>query len=286
MVYSDTTNKIFFGSQNTSIQWYDFADPQTHGSNSDISIVPNSPRKVGTINFFEDGEGHDEEDRLQEELDKDVIKCVIREKNVCSNAHDGYLYCLLHAKDVPNMEGEVLISGSGDGDVKIWAIETNGIKLVHTLKGNPDKGVLCLALSDDGYLFCGVQGGDVQIWDLETHQMIRSVMAHTDDVLAVSIKGPGFVSASADGSIKIWSEGFQFRESLCDHEGIVLSLTTCGNYLISGSNDHSIKFWDLPSFTNMSYEPFRRPSAGLQDATSSNGKVLHLWDRPKYANLC
>jgi hypothetical protein len=72
-----------------------------------------------TINFFEDGENHYEEERLQAELDKDVIKCVIREKNVCSNAHDGYLYCLLHAKDVPNMEGEVLISGSGDGDVKV-----------------------------------------------------------------------------------------------------------------------------------------------------------------------
>lgn len=269
---------IYFGSQNTSIQWYDFADPQTHGSghphHSDLVPAAGSPRTrmATTINFFEDGEAHDEEDRLQAELDKDVIKCVIREKNVRSNAHDGYLYCLLHARDVPNMEGEVLISGSGDGDVKIWAIEQNDIRLVHTLKGNPDKGVLCLALSEDGYLFCGVQGGDVQIWDLETHQMIRSVMAHTDDVLAVAMKGSGFVSASADGSIKIWSEGFQFRESLCDHQGIVLSLTACGNYLISGSNDHSIKFWDMPSSSNTSFEPFRRPSVGLQE-TPSSGKL-------------
>lgn len=121
VVYSTSTNKIYFGSQNTSIQWYDFSDPQTQGaSNSDVPVIPRSPRKMGnTINFFEDGEAHDEEDRLQAELDKDVIKCVIREKNVLGNAHDGYLYCLLHAKDVPNMEGEVLISGSGDGDVKV-----------------------------------------------------------------------------------------------------------------------------------------------------------------------
>ncbi|KAI9275117.1 hypothetical protein EDC94DRAFT_8412 [Helicostylum pulchrum] len=297
VVYSDITNKIYFGSQNTSIQWYDFADPQTHGAiNSDIPLIPESPRKLGTtINFFEDGEEHDEEDRIQAELDKDVIKCVIREKNVCSNAHDGYLYCLLHAKDIPNMEGEVLISGSGDGDVKIWAIEPNGIKHVHTLKGNPDKGVLCLALSEDGYLFCGVQGGDVQIWDLETHQMIRSVMAHTDDVLAVSIKGPGFVSASADGSIKIWSEGFQFRESLSDHHGIVLSSATSGNYLISGSNDHTIKFWDIPSYSSPSFEPFRRSSIGLQEAPSSDTMlyVLEKWiamrtvsGNPKYMEEC
>lgn len=84
--------------------------------------MPPSPRrrKGKPINFFELGDHlGEEEERLQELLDKNVIKCVIREKNVYSNAHDGYVYCLLHAKDVPNMEGEVLISGSGDGNVKV-----------------------------------------------------------------------------------------------------------------------------------------------------------------------
>ncbi|RCH87437.1 hypothetical protein CU098_007221, partial [Rhizopus stolonifer] len=145
---------------------------------------------------------------------------------------------------------------------------------------NPDKGILCLALSEDGYLFCGVQGGDVQIWDLETHQMIRSVMAHTDDVLAVTIRGSGFVSASADGSIKFWSEGFQFRESLGDHQGIVLSLTSSGNNLISGSNDHSIKFWDMPTYSPYA-EPFRRPSSQhIEHATAfTNDTMLYVLEK-------
>ncbi|KAI9476215.1 MAG: hypothetical protein EXX96DRAFT_601897 [Benjaminiella poitrasii] len=279
--YSDTNHAIYFGSQNTSIQWYEFLDPQTHGSTTDFPVTPSpSHKKDNVINFFENDEGEDEEnERLQEELDKNVIKCVVREKNVCSNAHDGYVYCLLHSNDVPNVEGEVLISGSGDGDVKIWTIEKNGIQLSHVLKGNPDKGILCLTLSEDGYLFCGVQGGDVQIWDLETHQMIRSVMAHTDDVLAIAIKGSGFVSASADGSIKIWNEGFQFRESLVDHQGIVLSLTTNSNYLISGSNDHTIKFWDMSSLSFNTFEPFRRPSGTFHEAPSSDTMmyVLEKW---------
>ena len=120
VVHSSTTNKIFFGSQNTSIQWYDFDDPHIHDINAENHKAPNAARTMGnTINFFEDGEAHDEENRIQAELDAGVVKCVIREKNVRSNAHDGYLYCLLHAKDLPNMEGEVLISGSGDGDVKV-----------------------------------------------------------------------------------------------------------------------------------------------------------------------
>lgn len=112
----DLLNNIFF------FQWYDFADPQTHGCALDIPSVPPSPRKRKgkTINFFDLSDHHDEEEeKLQEALDKNVIKCVIRERNVCGNAHDGYVYCLLHAKDIPNIEGEVLISGSGDGNVKV-----------------------------------------------------------------------------------------------------------------------------------------------------------------------
>ncbi|KAI7900282.1 uncharacterized protein BX663DRAFT_554178 [Cokeromyces recurvatus] len=275
--YSDTNNTIYFGSQNTSIQWYNFADPQT----THVLVPILSRKRDNCINFFEDNdiEEDKENERLQEELDKSVIKCVIREKNICSNAHDGYVYCLLHANDIPNIKGEVLISGSGDGDVKIWLIEKNGIRLLHTLKGNLDKGILCLSLSEDGYLFCGVQGGDVQIWDLETLQMIRSVMAHTDDVLAIAIRGSGFISASADGSIKIWNEGFQFRESLVEHDGIVLSLSTKSNYLISGSNDHTIKFWDMPSLSFPSFETFRRPSVALLETPSSDTMlyVLEKW---------
>ncbi|KAI8330555.1 hypothetical protein BD560DRAFT_416277 [Blakeslea trispora] len=277
LVYSNTNKMLYFGSQNTSIQWYDFAEAQT----TDLPNVPASPRRIGfnTINFFEKDEDNNEEVQ-QQELDKDVIKRVIREKNVYANAHDGYVYCLLHAKDIPNVDGQVLISGSGDGNVKIWLIQQGGIVLLHTLEGNPDKGILCLALSEDGYLFCGVQGGDVQIWDLETYQMIRSVMAHTDDVLAVIVRGSGFVSASADGSIKLWSEGFQFRESLGDHQGIVLSLTSLGNYLISGSNDHSIKFWGMPTFSQFT-EPFRRPSSqSIGDAlASTNDTMLYVLEK-------
>ena len=43
--------------------------------------------------------------------EEDLIKCVIREKNVRSNAHDGYVYYLLHAVDIPNVDGEVILSG-------------------------------------------------------------------------------------------------------------------------------------------------------------------------------
>lgn len=43
---------------------------------------------------------------------------------------------------------------------------------MRTLKGNSDKGILSLALSEDGYLFCGVQGGDIQVRVVHAHLTI------------------------------------------------------------------------------------------------------------------
>ncbi|KAI7849155.1 WD40-repeat-containing domain protein [Circinella umbellata] len=277
MVYSSTANMLIFGSQNTSIQWYDFTDPQTHGSTGNVPIIPINPRSSQKSKFFESPSYED----ICEEVDRfpaedDLVKCVIREKNVRCNAHDGYVYCLLHAVDVPNVDGEVILSGSGDGDVKIWSISNSSLKLLNTLRGDTDKGVLSMAISEDGYLFCGVQGGDVQIWDLETNQLIRSMMAHTDDVLAVAIRGPGFVSASADGTIKVWNEEFEFRECMDDHDGIVLSMICSQDYLVTGSSDHSIKFWDMPS-PSKPVEQFRRNSI-VQDAPSSD-TLLYVLDK-------
>lgn len=78
----------------------------------DIPTISSSFRKESTINFFDQNEHPREEDR-------NVTRRVIRERNVCSNAHDGYVYCLLHTRSIPNIESEVLISGSGDGDIKV-----------------------------------------------------------------------------------------------------------------------------------------------------------------------
>ncbi|KAI7864320.1 hypothetical protein BDF14DRAFT_1835199 [Spinellus fusiger] len=284
LVYSEKSKTLFFGSQNTSIQWFDLNDPQTLGSAKDIPIVPISLRNSQKLKFFGDACGVVQDSVA---LEQDVVRCIVREKNVYLNAHDGYVYCLLYSQEIPNIDGEVIISGSGDGDIKIWSLVDSNIKHIQTLKGNSDKGVLSLTLSEDGYLFCGVQGGDVM------YQLIRSVMAHSDDVLAVALKGPGLVSASADGTIKVWSEGFEFRESLDDHDGAVLSLTTSRNYLITGSSDHSIKFWDLPS-TVSNIEQFRRSNV-VKESPCNDAfiYVLEKWigmrtvgGNPKYMEEC
>lgn len=127
-------------------------------------------------------------------------------RNIVQYAHNGYVYCMLlaHDPDEEDFDEEVLISGGGDGTIKIWSLETkNGgsISKLKTLRSGDDS-VLTLAL-DDTFLYSGRVNGDVNVWDLETCQLLRRVEAHSTDVLALSV-GHGLIfSGSADGTVKV-----------------------------------------------------------------------------------
>ncbi|EPB87503.1 hypothetical protein HMPREF1544_05697 [Mucor circinelloides 1006PhL] len=267
--------KLFFGCQNTSIQWYDFNEPPQQQSVINSSSTNNE--KTQFFKLFHDLGLHSSKQFAEQ--DATVAQCVIRTSNVYSNAHDGYIYCMTYTRDLPNLAGQVLITGSGDGYVKIWSIQDNN-KLQHhqTLTGgDPDRGILSLAISDEGYLFCGVQGGHVEIWDLETYQMIKSVVAHADDVLSVIAHCDGFASASADGSIKMWNGAFHLQEIVDEYNGIILSMAQSNDYLITGSSDHSIKVWHIAAA--VSNETSKINVRGLIHANNASDLLLHILEK-------
>ncbi|KAI8362312.1 hypothetical protein B0O80DRAFT_409457 [Mortierella sp. GBAus27b] len=232
VVFSNSLNTMFIGCQNTSIQWFDFSDLKPD--------VPQSPNITHTLRnhmprFFEGSVREPEEQ---------VTRYSIPESCIYQNSHFGYVYCLLLGK-VPNVEGEILFSGSGEGDIKLWKLQKGKpIELFRTLKAGVDASTLTLAIHD-GILFCGSQGGNIKIFDLETFQLIRSLIAHEDDVLSLVVRGSQVYSASADGVVKQWSRGFEPLQSWRDHKGSVLSLTSTRTYLISGGSDKLIKLWPI-----------------------------------------
>lgn len=130
------------------------------------------------------------------EIDKD---------HIVQYAHYGYVYCMLLADgtDGSGLDEEKLISGGGDGVIKIWILEQNAggaIRNPVSLE-NGDESILAMAL-DGSILYSGRLDGDVNVWDLDTRQLIRKVKTHTADVLSLSV-GHGLVLAGgADGIAK------------------------------------------------------------------------------------
>lgn len=105
------------------------------------------------------------------------------------------------------LEDETLISGGGDGTIKIWSIEeaTGAIGELRTLESGDDS-VLALVL-DDTLLYSGRLNGDINVWDLETYQLVRRIEAHTADVLTLCVGYGSLFSGSANGVVKV-SENF------------------------------------------------------------------------------
>ncbi|KAF8977558.1 hypothetical protein BGZ46_007306, partial [Entomortierella lignicola] len=217
VVFSDALNTMYIGCQNTSIQWIDFSEAKSeipHSHNITHKLRSHTPR------FFEGTSKTNEPDDR-------VIRYSIPDSCIVQNSHFGYVYCLLLGR-IPNVEGEILFSGSGEGDIKLWKLKKGKpIEPLKTLKAGADTSTLTLALHD-GFLFCGSQGGNIK-----------------DDVLALVVRESQVYSASADGVVKQWNQSFEPLQTWSDHKGSVLSLTSTRDYLISGGSDKLIKFWPI-----------------------------------------
>lgn len=113
------------------------------------------------------------------------------------------LVSLSSSSEIGSVGEKMLLSGGGDGVVKLWAIdrETSRIDEVRSLSGG-DSGVLSMVVQDS-LLYCGLTDGEICIWDLDTCQLIRSVKSHCDDVLTMSIKGNFMFSGSASGYMRV-----------------------------------------------------------------------------------
>ena len=99
---------------------------------------------------------------------------------------------------------ETLISGGGDGSIKLWSIgngENTGPNMPISLE-NGDNSVLTIAL-DGTVLYSGRLEGDIDVWDLDTRQLIRTVKIHSADILTLAVGHNLVFSGAANGTAKV-----------------------------------------------------------------------------------
>ncbi|KAA1473719.1 Zn-dependent exopeptidase [Dentipellis sp. KUC8613] len=251
LVWSPTLKTVYFGCQNTSLQWYPFPDsPNPNGE--DAAFAPSSgtstpsrrahrffdshPRfqrsvspstrtpPVPALPSSPDLSGHVQ--RAQVPTPRATL-CVPA-SNVIDSAHFGYIYCMAllpstrDGSDDPPSDHVQLVTGSGDEAIKLWECTPNGPELVHSFEC-AHGAVLSLAAHGD-IVFAGCQDGYVKVWDTQTRTLVRTIMVHENvDVLSLSVMHSDLYTFSANGKINRYSDTYDCTASWRAHDGIILS---------------------------------------------------------------
>ncbi|KAI9776397.1 MAG: hypothetical protein M1839_009593 [Geoglossum umbratile] len=252
IAYSPTLHTAYFGAQNTSIQWYDLNEKDSRPPPRPIL----HPSRRSHRFFDSKGPGGVQTPRPVSGEAKVRAQggqtLEIDKEHIVQYAHYGYVYCMLLVRGLGRDEPdeEVLISGGGDGTVKLWTLDSKpggGISEIVELE-NGDSSVLTIAL-DGTLLYTGTSEGDVNVWDLDTRQMIRSVKAHTRDVLTLSI-GDGLIfSAGGSGYAKRFNQKYECIGQWEAHPGLILASAVSSynsrRIYVTGGNDDCVAIWDI-----------------------------------------
>jgi di- and tripeptidase len=121
-------------------------------------------------------------------------------------AHSSYVYCMLLVPALrQRLESrEVLVTGGGDGTIKLWSLdrlETAGLTEIQKFK-NCSTSVLSLA--DNGiFLYAGLGNGRVHVYNLESRQLVQKINVGSGDVTTIQVvHGVAFCGTSS-GHLKV-----------------------------------------------------------------------------------
>lgn len=143
-----------------------------------------------------------------------------------------------------------LLSGSSDGGLKFWSLET-GEMLKDFGSGGPEAVVAVSVNWETRRAVAGCLDGQLQLWDIEAGTCAHRWPAHSEEVTALEVDWEGMraASGSLDGTAKIWN----LKDGSCMHTLLSQSavFTLAANWkemkICGGLRNGVIRMWDMTS---------------------------------------
>ncbi|KAL3300729.1 WD repeat domain-containing protein [Colletotrichum asianum] len=320
VAYSAQHGTVYVGAQNTSIQWVSLSDPNNRVPH-DSSQHPDRRNH----RFFDSrAAGGSTTPRRTDErwtqIPRSEKVVEIHPGALQMFAHYGYVYSMLMAKGptvLVEPDEEVLISGGGDGTIKLWKLGAEGDKQAEesdrepglqelmSLGSDDAESVMSLAI-DGSFLYAGKLQGIIELWDLDTKSKLRVIKSHKGDIMTLQMNWGYLFSASRSGSASKHStvhygkykdtqtanisQKYQCIARWKAHEGKVLAsaVTTYNNrqYYITGANDNDVAIWNIDC---SSYEQQQDADEADDVMVKSLGEFVSyrtVSSRPEFAEDC
>ena len=217
--------------------------------------------------------------------------------------HGDYVYSVAFSP----VDNTLLASGSSDGTVKLWDVETQTD--VATLEGHA-AGIASVAFSPNGMLLAsGAGDGTVKLWDAKTHTNIETLEWPANEVTSVAFSPDGTLLAAGawDGTIKLWDvETHQNIATFGGYDAATVDAIVAvetertwftpvsflsNTTLAAGSGDR-IKLWDVETEENIA--TFEVPGDliismacspdGTTLAAGTYNELVKVWDVATHTN--
>ncbi|KAG9018754.1 Mitochondrial fission protein [Tulasnella sp. 427] len=138
--------------------------------------------------------------------------------------------------------GYALVSGSGDGAVRMWDMRTG--QAHRTLLGHTAP-VTCLQF-DEMYVVSGGLDKNIRIWDIRTGSTTET-LKFEHPVTDLQFDTRKVVAACGENGIKVYNRTTFQQSTLVvnGHTKPVEKLRYIDRYLVSGGRDNTVKIWSL-----------------------------------------
>jgi WD40 repeat protein len=146
-----------------------------------------------------------------------------------------------------NSDETKVAASSWDARMITWDLSTG--KSINFFDFENNSALNILWSQNDLYLFAG-QGKDLKMYELDSKTAVRDFVGNSDVVssLRLSADGQKLLSASWDGSIRLWNVGTGLMErKFSDHRGAVhvAIFGNEGKTIFSAGADRTIRVWDV-----------------------------------------
>ncbi|KAF8917593.1 WD40-repeat-containing domain protein [Mucidula mucida] len=138
--------------------------------------------------------------------------------------------------------GYGLVSGSGDGAVRMWDMRTG--QAHRTLLGHTEP-VTCLQF-DELHIVSGSLDKSIRVWDLRTGGVFET-LKYDHAVTALQFDTRKIVAATGENGIKVYNRTSMQHSTLLTngHTHPVQRLRYMDRYMVSGGRDATVKIWSL-----------------------------------------
>ena len=187
------------------------------------------------------------EDRTIKLWDINTGKC-LKTLSDHANAVLAVNFCPIPPDSLPDYEDNILASGSADGTIKLWDINTGECRTTLTQHNGS---VYSVHFSPDGRILAsGSEDHTVKLWDISSGKCLKTLRGHSKKVYSVRFRADGRTLASSgeDRIIKLWNiDTGECLRTLLGHQSQVwaIAFSPDGSKLISSSDDQTARLWDV-----------------------------------------